>query len=225
MAAKRTLSIKFKIEFWKLLTISFPSLCWVPDVSKQCFRGRYQFSSLSEETEVNKADDFWVSWSCCTRAVEDDLDKNVAWNLNIKCLHSTSIPPMDCLTFREKQTSITQCSITRMKVIRSGGSQGKRIYYSNSTACYRLVMLLLFDIEVNPGPQGNSTRSIHELKCLYLNSRSIVNKTKHLEALAESKEYVLITITETWLNNSVSNNALLLPKDYCIHSRDRELSY
>ena len=50
-------------------------------------------------------------------------------------------------------------------------------------------MLLLFDIEVNLGPQLNSARSIHELKCLYLNSRSIVNKTKHLEALAESKEY------------------------------------
>ena len=65
---------------------------------------------------MNKADDFWVSWSCCTRAVEDDLDKNVAWNLNIKCLHSTSIPPMDCLIFRKKQTSITQRSITRMKV-------------------------------------------------------------------------------------------------------------
>ena len=117
---------------------------------------------------------------------------------------------MDCLIFRNYQTFIARRSIARMKFIRSRGSQGNRIpYYSDSTACFRLEMLLPFDIEVNPGSQGKSTRSVHELKCLYLNSRSIVKKTKQLEALAESKEYYLTTITETWLSNSVRNNEFL----------------
>ena len=84
----------------------------------------------------------------------------------------------------------------------------------------------------NPGPtttSGNlrstrqTTQSQHELKCLYFNSRSIVNKTRELEVIANSKQYDLIAIRETWLNDSISNNELLPSDKYYIYRRDREL--
>ena len=74
-------------------------------------------------------------------------------------------------------------SSIRRKCFVLGSLKGERIsYYSNSTATYRTRLMLLFDIEVNPGPDQSSTRQ-RKLKCLYLNSRSLVNKAKYLEAM------------------------------------------
>lgn len=95
------------------------------------------------------------------------------------------------------------------------------MYYSNSTATFRTRLLLLFDIEVNPGPDQPST-SQRKLKCLYLNSRSLVNKAKYLEAMESANEHDLIAVTETWLNPSVRDSELLINTYFNIHRRDRE---
>lgn len=110
----------------------------------------------------------------------------------------------------------------RRKRIAFGCFKGTRIsYYSNSTAAYRTRLLLLFDIEVNPGPDQPST-SQRKLKCLYLNSRSLVNKAKYLEAMESSNEHDLISVTETWLTPTVRDSELLINTSFNIHRRDRE---
>ncbi len=102
-------------------------------------------------------------------------------------------------------------------------------YYSNSNATFQFERISVSgDVSPNPGPTTDSTRqatqsSRHELKCLYFNSRSVVNKTRELEVIASSKQYDLIAFTETWLNDSISNNELLPSNKYYIHRRDREV--
>ena len=89
-------------------------------------------------------------------------------------------------------------------------------YYPNSNATFHFERISVSgDVSPNPGPTTTSrnlrstrqtTQSQHDLKCLYFNPRSIVNKTRELEVIANSKQYDLIGITETWLNDSISNN-------------------
>ncbi|CAB4043990.1 Hypothetical predicted protein, partial [Paramuricea clavata] len=69
-------------------------------------------------------------------------------------------------------------------------------YYPNSTAKFRPVLLLKYDIEINPGPGTQNSTNIlqHKLKFLSLNSRSIVNKANHLTALESVNEHDLIAI-------------------------------
>ena len=57
-------------------------------------------------------------------------------------------------------------------------------YYSNSQSTFQLQLLRSGDIELNPGPssQANDDPKNSHLKCILLNSRSIVNKTLHLQA-------------------------------------------
>jgi hypothetical protein len=94
----------------------------------------------------------------------------------------------------------------RRKCIAFGRFKGSKIsYYSNSTATFRTRLPLLFDIEVNPGPDQPST-SQRKLKCLYLSSRCLVNKAKYLEAMESANEHDLIAVTETWLNPSVRDS-------------------
>ncbi len=110
----------------------------------------------------------------------------------------------------------------RRKRIALGCFKGSKIsYYSNSTATFRTRLLLLFDTEVNPGSDQLLT-SQRKLKCLYLNSRSLVNKAKYLEAMESSNEHDLIAVTETWLNPSVRDSELLINIHFNVHRRDRE---
>ena len=57
-------------------------------------------------------------------------------------------------------------------------------YYSNSQSTFQLQLLISGDIELNPGPssQGNEDPKNSHLKCILLNSRSIVNTTLDLQA-------------------------------------------
>ena len=112
--------------------------------------------------------------------------------------------------------------ITR-KRIAFGHLMGPRMsYYGNSTATYRSRLLLLFDIELNPGPDQPSETDQRKLKCLYLNSRSLVNKAKYLDAMESVNDHDLIAVTETWLNPSIRDSELLINTSFHIHRRDRE---
>ena len=96
-------------------------------------------------------------------------------------------------------------------------------YYSNSTAKFRPVLLLRYDIEINPGPgiQNSMCNSQHKLRVLYFNSRSIVKKANHLTALESANKHDLIAIVETWLNPTVNDAEILSPIDFCVHRQDR----
>ncbi len=126
-------------------------------------------------------------------------------------------------SLRKKKYAKSECArIGVFTLLALGCFKGSKIsYYSNSTATFRTRLLLLFDTEVNPGPDQLLT-SQRKLKCLYLNSRSLVNKAKYLEAMESSNEHDLIAVTETWLNPSVRDSELLINIHFNVHCRDRE---
>ena len=75
------------------------------------------------------------------------------------------------------------------------------------------LLLLGGDIELNPG-------SAYKLKVAYFNARSLVNKSASLEVGVYSKNFDIIAITETHLDQSV-NSAELFPSNYRVYRRDR----
>lgn len=100
--------------------------------------------------------------------------------------------------------------------IRSYGFFKQRVrLYNNHSACFSLEKIRLVGIHPNPGPTTND----HSIKCLYLNARSIVNKTKEFQTLAVDTD--LILVTETWLKPNVLDCELLPGSTFTIYRRDR----
>ncbi len=105
--------------------------------------------------------------------------------------------------------------------------------------CYWLLMLA-GDVERNPGPpdlavMGEVGQSGNQdgrcapigmgcgyLKCQVLNARSIVNKSRDLQALLVSEKLDAVAITETFLSHDILDSELLdgIP-DFTIFRRDR----
>lgn len=81
----------------------------------------------------------------------------------------------------------------------------------------------------NPGPncidQRNSTeqRNSTRLLTFYANARSIVNQTSKLELDITSSRYDIILLTETHLDNSMSDGEIF-PNNYTVFRRDRKLN-
>ena len=80
-----------------------------------------------------------------------------------------------------------------------------------------LLLLLANDVECNPGPNNNT-----HLCIIHCNVQSLRNKLTLLEA--ESKAYDIITLSETWLSNSISNDSMCIPNFHPPVRRDRPLN-
>ena len=82
------------------------------------------------------------------------------------------------------------------------------------------------DVETNPGNEAvnisssNAGSSPKNLRCLLLNARSLRNKVLDLQALLLEDYFLVIAITETWLDSSFMDFELVL-NDYCVHCKDR----
>ena len=63
---------------------------------------------------------------------------------------------------------------------------------------------------------GSNPRTI---ECLYLNARSLNNKTNELQTLVTDVD--LVAITETWLKPEIGNCEVLPGNDFTIHRKDR----
>ena len=75
------------------------------------------------------------------------------------------------------------------------------------------LLLLGGDTELNPGPA-------HNLKAACFNARSLVNKSASLEVDVYSKNFDIISITETHLDETV-NSAELFLSNFRVYRRDR----
>jgi len=67
---------------------------------------------------------------------------------------------------------------------------------------------------------GFGVKSIAQLKCIYINARCMGNKQEELEAIVQQDIYNLVTITETWWDDSHDWRAAL--DGYKLFSRDRQ---
>jgi hypothetical protein len=80
-----------------------------------------------------------------------------------------------------------------------------------------MLILLAGDIATNPGPQASNG---YNIQCIYLNARSLINKTNELiQTLAIDID--LLAMTETWLKPENLDSEILPVKDFNIHRRDR----
>ena len=70
-------------------------------------------------------------------------------------------------------------------------------------------------LATNPGPLQNSTG--YNIQCLYLNARSLINKTNELQTLAIDID--LLAITETWLKPDNLNSEILSSNNFNIYRR------
>jgi hypothetical protein len=86
------------------------------------------------------------------------------------------------------------------------------------------------DIHPHPGPvphsASTSTRKqtphsfCPEIKCLYMNTRGLVNKSAEFQSLAADLD--IIAVTETWLKPHILDCEILPGLDFSIHRRDRK---
>ena len=94
-----------------------------------------------------------------------------------------------------------------------------------------LLLLKSGDVETNPGPFSESSDSFSDLNhtasenqilnnfsIVHYNVQSLANKTAIIES--EFKQFDIITVTETWLNERISDNEVQF-NDYSIYRRDR----
>ena len=101
--------------------------------------------------------------------------------------------------------------------------------YCNSTLTFRSLLKLIFDIELNPGPNGSfnssvtaNTRNINNIKIAHLNVRSL-KCWDHFLLVKEtilSNKFDVFTISESWLDASVSDLEIEVP-GYNIYRVDR----
>ena len=69
------------------------------------------------------------------------------------------------------------------------------------------------------GLRATATRKEARLRCLYTNERIMDTKQEELEAIVGSESYDMVTITETWWNESHSWSAVT--DGYLLFKRDR----
>ena len=70
-----------------------------------------------------------------------------------------------------------------------------------------LLLMLSNDIEPNPGPVTSTT--IRELSIIHLNAGSMRNKMDVISI--ETSKYDIITLSETWLTDTIENDEISLP--------------
>ena len=67
------------------------------------------------------------------------------------------------------------------------------------------------------GIQGNTSKA--EIKCVYLNARSIINKKNELDIMVDEMKPHTIGITESWANNAITDAELGL-EGYVMFRKD-----
>ena len=117
----------------------------------------------------------------------------------------------------------------RLLVIAKVRTQRTCALYCNSTLTFRTLLKLIFDIELNPGPNGSfncsvkaNTRNINNVKIAHLNVRSLKSRDHFLlvKDTILSNKFDVFTISESWLDVSVSDLEIEVP-GYNIYRVDR----
>ena len=92
------------------------------------------------------------------------------------------------------------------------------IIFLHIVALLALFFLLCCDIELNPGPNRTGSLSIGHLNVRSLN---VVEKFEEIATIIMQKQFHIFGLSETWLNSSVSNDALYIPGYYPLVRLDR----
>ena len=108
-------------------------------------------------------------------------------------------------------------------------SRSRIRYYANSSATFGFDLVRLAgDVELNPGMTNNGTKAKRQpqqqqnIQIAHLNARSIKNGEHHIQTkdLVLKTEYDIFTVSETWLDSTVSDTEVEIP-GYNIYRLDR----
>ena len=165
----------------------------------------------------NLSDD--VSGSFKTRLWSSTQRTSFTFNLDIWILFSTWNP---LLYSGVKRTN----GRFKQRLVRY--SSGRVAYYSNSVATKQII-LLCGDVEVNPGDSNTDNTLSTEKRIvekgsswiISLNCRSLYRTIDELRVVFQHNKPLAILLTETWLNESVSDPELTL-NGYQLMRRDRK---
>lgn len=165
----------------------------------------------------NLSDD--VSGSFKTRLWSSTQRTSFTFDLDICILFSTWNP---LLYYGVKRTN------GRFKQRLVKYSSGRVAYYSNSVATKQII-LLCRDVEVNPGDSNTDNTLSTEKRIvekgsswiISLNCRSLYRTIDELRIVFQHNKPLAILLTETWLNESVSDHELTL-NGYQLMRRDRK---
>ena len=87
-----------------------------------------------------------------------------------------------------------------------------------------LLIIISNDVAINPGPHSvNLTQQLpntRRLKISHLNIRSMYPKLDSIRLLLKDQSFDIFTISETWLNPTITRQELLIP-GYTILRQDR----
>ena len=157
-----------------------------------------------------------------------------------------SFPVVIFLTFLmscfSKQLNLSKQDLSRYRNIRRKYFGAPISYYSNTTACLNISLLLLSgDINPNPGPERrrkdrilvrNSTTPVHDgdilkipyygIKLVSWNVQHISNKLEEIKLILRTEEIDILCIQETFLTNLTEDSQLLV-ENYNIFRKDRKL--
>ncbi len=122
--------------------------------------------------------------------------------------------------------SATRDVVLRKCRLSSTYRYGLQFEVKNNNLHLLLYILLSGDVAINPGPCKNQ-----HLRCLSFNAQSIRSKIKSpdgtftsnlksFQDLVYAERLDMIMVTETWLNNNITNNEIL-PKGYHVIRKDR----
>ena len=131
----------------------------------------------------------------------------IALNLHVKFFPSRNTPGFS------RTSSTTQCSLSH-KV-----TAGLYIIKISFAASY--LVLLAGDVSPNPGPVSDfhnvGFSKTRGLKLAHLNVRSLVNKIDHddIRYFINKNPFDIFTITESWLNSSISDSEVSLSGYTC----------
>jgi hypothetical protein len=130
---------------------------------------------------------------------------------NVDLKYITNVKPFDVdLVSEDKVNSTANCGFiaifhrintpasTSLYFKRLGFLKQRLNYYANCTASYNpsiITMSQSGDIHPLPGP--GQRENITHIRCLYMNARSLVNKTNEFQALAVDTDCIFAV--ETWL--------------------------
>ena len=104
-------------------------------------------------------------------------------------------------------------------------SPAPKTLYRNSVVNFFPIIKLVYDIETNPGPgkfRNERRRNKNNIKIAHLNVRSLKNREHFIQVKDNViSNFDIFTISETWLDNSVSNLEIEIP-GYDIFRVDRQ---
>ena len=83
--------------------------------------------------------------------------------------------------------------------------------------------LIIFanDVSLNPGPGSPLPSEMKGLRVFHLNIRSLRNKMDELQLFCDANKPHVLSLNETWLDDSFSDSELCLP-GYQLFRKDRD---